>query len=103
LTKNKHHKEKRETNSAPSSKEDLPRTIKEYAIDMDKVLLRSIALDATNTIFHTYTKDQPKPKPYRKADRWDHPLAKAPGGRSFEVDVNKFLRLIKKEIGEDIT
>jgi hypothetical protein len=107
-TKKNHNKEKREAEAERSvinRTEDLPMTIIEYRIDIDKGLLRTIVLDPANTLFEKYTKDKPKPKPkpYHKADRWDRPLAKAPGGRSFEVDVNKFLRLISKEIKEDIT
>jgi hypothetical protein len=89
--------------SATNRTEDLPLTIIKCKIDMNKGLLPTIVLDPTNTLFKKYTKDKPKPKPYHKADRWDRPLAKAPGGRSFEVDLNKFLPLISKEIKEDIT
>ena len=58
-----------------------------------------------NKLFKKYTKDKPKPKPkpYCKVDWWDCPLVKAPGGRSFEADVYKVLRLISKEIKDDIT
>ena len=87
----------------PDSTVDLPRTINEYGINMDKARLRTITLDPQNILFNKYTKDQTKPKPYHKADRWDRPLARAPGGRSFEADANKFLSLIRKEIAEDIT
>jgi hypothetical protein len=105
-TKKTYHKERREADSEHSATihtEDLLMTIIEYMIDMDNGLLRTIVLNPTNTLFEKYTKDKPKPKPYRKANCWDRPLAKAPGGRIFEVDVNRFLRLISKEIKEDIT
>jgi hypothetical protein len=105
-TKKTYHKERREADSersATNRAEDLPMTIIEYRIDMDKGLLRTIVLDLTNTLFEKYTKGKPKPKPYQKADRWVRPLAKAPGGRSLKVEVNKFSRLISKEIKEDIT
>jgi hypothetical protein len=94
--KDNHNKEKKEAGRlAINSTEDLPMTINEYRIDMEKGTLRTIVLDPTNTLFAKYTKDKLKPKPYHKADRWDRPLAKVPGGRSFESDVNKFLRLIR--------
>jgi hypothetical protein len=102
--KDNHNKEKREAERlAINSTEDLPTTIIEYRIDMDKGMLRTIVLDPTNTLFAKYTKDKLKGKPNHKADRWDRSLARVPGGRSFEADVNKFLRLICKEFKEDIT
>jgi hypothetical protein len=102
--KDNHNKEKREAERlAINSTEDLPTTIIEYRIDTDKGMLCTIVLDPANTLFAKYTKDKLKPKPYHKADRWDRPLAKVPGGRTFEADVNKFLCLIRKEFKEDIT
>jgi hypothetical protein len=100
---NDNNKEGREAERAlTSSTEGLARTINDYGINVDKGLLQTITLDPKNTLFEKYTKDRPKPKPYHKVNRWDRPLAKVPGGRSFEADVNKFLRLISKETEEDI-
>jgi hypothetical protein len=97
MAKHNKNKAKRE------AEQDLPRTINEYRIDMDKGELRKLILEPKNILFAKYTKDKLKPKPYHKADRWDRPLAKAPGGRSFEADVNKFLQLISKETKKEIT
>jgi hypothetical protein len=37
------------------------------------------------------------PRGYSRTERWNRPLAKAPGGRSFETEVNVFLKMITKD------
>jgi hypothetical protein len=38
------------------------------------------------------------PKGYSRTKRWDGPLAKAPRGRSFEMDSNLFLNMMTKDL-----
>jgi hypothetical protein len=81
----------------------LASTIDEFGIEMDQTLLRSIKADNDNKLWKQYCKDKLRPLAYHEEDRWDRPLAKAPGRKSFESDVNTFLRLITRDLTIHIT
>jgi hypothetical protein len=71
-------------------------------IEREAVMLMTAATG--NKLYHKLLQGaKRKPRGYSKTERWDRPLAKAPGGRSFETDSNAFLRLITKDLELEVT
>ncbi len=71
-------------------------------IEREAVMLMTAATG--NKLYHKLLQGaKRKPRGYSKTERWDRPLAKTPGGRSFETDSNVFLRMITKDFELEVT
>jgi hypothetical protein len=71
-------------------------------IDREAVMLMKVV--SANKLHPKLLKGAKRtPRGYSKAERWDRPLVKAPGGRSFETDSNTFLKMITKDLKSEVT
>jgi hypothetical protein len=75
-----------------------------YGTSMDKEEVRSMKVAKGNIFYAKLLKGAKHiPKGYSRTERWNRPLAKALGGRSFEADVNVFLKMIIKDPDLELT
>ena len=71
-------------------------------IDREAVMLKKVVLG--NKLYPKLLQGAKRtPRGYSKTERWDRPLAKVPGGRSFETDSNVFLKMITKDPEREVT
>jgi hypothetical protein len=70
-----------------------------FGMSIDREVVMSMKVVSGNKLYPKLLKGAKRtPRGYSKTERWDCPLAKAPGGRSFETDSNIFLQMITKDL-----
>jgi hypothetical protein len=75
-----------------------------FETSIDREVVMSMKVVSGNKLYPKLLKGAKRtPRGYSKTEQWDRPLAKAPGGRTFEMDSNIFLKMITKDLEMEVT